>query len=93
MCALPGAILPYYSTDTCTHTGTLPPQRLSSWLERAIETSVGGAETAKGSRIRAKKKTYEHTSPVSVTNCTLEGESGNESCAQYETDYGKNSAS
>lgn len=28
-----------------SHTHILPPQRLSSWLERAIETSDKGAET------------------------------------------------
>lgn len=43
-----------------THTHTLPPQRLSSWLERAIETSDKGAETTKG-RIRAGNQMNAHT--------------------------------
>lgn len=51
-------------SHTRTHTHTLPPQRLSSWLERAIETSDKGAETTKG-RIRARNQmnacTHTHT--------------------------------
>lgn len=83
-CYIPPSL---YLTPSVTHTYKLPPQRLSSWLERAIETSGKGKRNSKK---RQRYQGYSQThilSPVSMTKWTLEGECGDESCAQYGTDY------